>query len=66
MIRGMKPFSGTERLRRWSGSTWKRLQGDLTEAFQCLKGTYMKDGDRLFNWACCIRTKGNGFELKEI
>lgn len=65
MIRGMKPFSGAERLRSWSCSTWKRLQGDLIEAFQCLKGTYMMGAD-FFNWACCNRTKGNGFESKEI
>jgi len=43
----------------------RRLQGDLTAAFQYLKGTYGKDGDRLFSRACCDRTRGNGFKLKE-
>ena len=34
-------------------------------AFQCLKGDYKKDGDKLFSRACCDRTRGNGFKLKE-
>ena len=34
-------------------------------AFQSLKGAYKKDGDRLFSRACCDRTRGNGFKLKE-
>ncbi|KAK4831357.1 hypothetical protein QYF61_017488 [Mycteria americana] len=37
----------------------RRLQGDLTAAFQYLKGAYKKHGDRLF------KTWGNGFKLKE-
>ena len=43
----------------------RRLRGDLTAAFQCLKGTHKKDGDRLFSRACCNRTRGNGFKLRE-
>ena len=42
-----------------------RLRGDLIAAFQYSKGAYKKDGDRLFSKACCDRTKGNGFKLKE-
>jgi len=34
-------------------------------AFQYSKGAYKKDGDRLFSRACCGRTRGNGFKLKE-
>ena len=34
-------------------------------AFQCLKGSYRKEGDRLFSSICCDRTRGNGFRLKE-
>ena len=34
-------------------------------AFQYLRGTYEKDGDELFSRACCVRTSGNGFKLKE-
>ncbi|KAK4806702.1 hypothetical protein QYF61_027703, partial [Mycteria americana] len=35
----------------------RRLQGDLIEAFQYLKGAYEKDGDRLFSRACSDRTR---------
>jgi len=34
-------------------------------AFQYIKGAYEKDGYRLFHRACCNRTRGNGFKLKE-
>jgi len=34
-------------------------------AFQYLEGAYKKDGDKLLNRACCDRTRGNGFKLKE-
>jgi len=34
-------------------------------AFQLLKGAYKKAEDDLFSRACCDRTRGNGFELKE-
>ena len=43
----------------------RRLWGDLIVAFQYLKGDYRKDGDNLFSKACCDRTRGNGFKLKE-
>ena len=43
----------------------RRLWGDLAVAFQYLKGVYEKEGDRLFSWICCDRTRGNGFKLKE-
>ena len=43
----------------------RRLWGNLIAAFQYLKGAYKKDGDRLFNKACCDRTRGDGFKLKE-
>jgi len=43
----------------------RRLWGDLTAAFQYLEGAYEKDGGRLFSRACCDRTGGNGFKLKE-
>jgi len=42
----------------------RRLWGGLTAAFQCLKGAYEEDRDRLFSRACCNRTKGNGFKLR--
>ena len=43
----------------------RRLWGDLRAAFQYLKGTYKKEEDRLFSRACCDRTRGNRFQLKE-
>ena len=30
-----------------------------------LKGSYRKEGDRLFRRICGKRTRGNGFKLKE-
>ena len=42
-----------------------RLQGDLIEAFQYLKGAYKKDEDRLFSRTCSNKTMGNDFKLKE-
>ena len=38
----------------------RSLGGDVVEAFQCLKGSCKKEGDRLFSRVCCNRTRGNG------
>jgi len=35
------------------------------KAFHCLKRGCKKEGYRLFSRACCEKTKGNGFKLKE-
>jgi len=43
----------------------RRLWGDLRAAFQYLKGTYRKDGEKIFSRACCSRTRSNGFQLRE-
>jgi len=43
----------------------RRLQGDLTAAFQYLKGAYRKDGDNLFGKAYCDRTRSNSFKLRK-
>jgi len=43
----------------------RRLQGDRIAALQYLKGAYNKKGDKIFSRACCDRTTGNGFKLKE-
>jgi len=43
----------------------RRLQADLTAAFQYLKGAYKKDGENIFSRACCDRTRSNGFKLRE-
>jgi len=43
----------------------RRLWGDHRAAFQHLNGAYRKDGENLFSRACCDRTRGNGFKLRE-
>jgi len=35
------------------------------QPFSTIKGAYKKDGDKFFSRACCYRTRGNGFKLKE-
>ena len=42
----------------------ENLWGDVA-TLQYLKGAYKKDRDKLFTSACCSRTRGNGFKLKE-
>ena len=34
-------------------------------AFQCLKGSYRKEGDRFFIRVCGDCTRGNGFKINE-
>jgi len=65
MIRGLEHLCCEERQRE-SGlfSLGKRrLWGDLTAAFQYLKGAYKKDKDKLYIRACHDRTRDNGFKL---
>ena len=67
LIRGLEHLSYEERLRElgWFSLEKRRLRGDLTAAFQYLKAACKKDGDKLFNRACCDRTRGNGYILEE-
>lgn len=43
----------------------RRGQGDLTAAFQHLKGSHNKAAEGLLKWADIDRTRGDGFKLKE-
>ncbi|KAK4824279.1 hypothetical protein QYF61_012839 [Mycteria americana] len=63
MIRGLEYLSYEDRLRELGFSSLEK--GDLVAAFQYLKGTYKKAGERLFTRACSDRTRGNGFKVKE-
>ena len=42
-----------------------RLQGDLTAAFQYLKGVYKQEGEQLFKRVDRDRTSGNGLKLRQ-
>ena len=44
----------------------KRLRGDLIAAFQCLKGSYRKEGDRLFSRISCDRRTEMVSSLKRV
>jgi len=67
MIRGLEHLSCEERLRELVlfSLERRRLQGELIVALQHLKGAYRKDVDKLLSRACCKRTRGNVFKLKE-
>ncbi|GAB0203848.1 hypothetical protein GRJ2_002850400 [Grus japonensis] len=67
LIRGMEHLPYEDRLRELGlfSLDKRRLWGDLTAAFQYLKGAYKKAGEGLFTRAWSDRTKGNGFKLKE-
>jgi len=58
MIHGMEGLFYEDRLRElglYSRGN-RRLQDDLIAAFQYLKGSYSKEGDRLFSRVCSSRT----------
>ncbi|KFQ82617.1 hypothetical protein N335_13616, partial [Phaethon lepturus] len=67
MTRGMEHLSCEDRLRELGlfSLEKRRLWGDFVAVFQRLKGAFKKDGDKPFSRACCDRTRGNGFKLKE-
>ncbi len=43
----------------------RMLWGDLNAAFQYLRGSYRREGDRLFSRVCGDRRRGYGFKLRE-
>ena len=66
MIKGLEHLSHEDRLRELGlfSLEKRRLQGDLTAAFQYLKA-YKKAGKELFVRECSDRTRSNGFKLKD-
>ena len=67
MIQGMKCLSYEDRMKELElfSMEKRRVQGDLIVACQYLKGSYRKEGDRLFSIVCCDSTRENAFKLKQ-
>ncbi|KFP90454.1 hypothetical protein N311_01475, partial [Apaloderma vittatum] len=70
MIKGLGHLSYEDRLRELRlfsllSLEKTRLWGDLTAAFQYLKGPYKKAGEGLFTRACSDRMRGNGWKLEK-
>jgi len=67
MLRGLEHLSYEDRLRELSLFRLEKgkPQGDLTAAFQYLKGDYKLEGNQLFTQIDSHRTRGNGIKLKQ-
>ncbi|KAK4811622.1 hypothetical protein QYF61_017013 [Mycteria americana] len=62
-IRGLEHLCYEDRLR--VGVAQPGEEKAAGRPYSSLPGLRKKDGDRLFSRACCDRTRGNGFKLKE-
>ena len=67
IIQGMEHPHYEDRLRELGPFSLekRRLQGDLIAAFQYLKGSYIKEGNRLFTGVSCDGMQGKDFSLKQ-
>ena len=67
MIQGMKHLPYKDKLRELELFILekRRLQGDLSAAFQYLKRIYKKERNRLFSRVCDDMTRGNFLKVKE-
>ena len=63
MISGLEHLPYEDRLRQLGlfSLEKRRLQGDLTAAFQYLKGAYKQEGSQLFERIHTGRTRGKWF-----
>lgn len=67
MVRGLEHLCWKDRLIKLGLFSLKerRLQGHLIAAFQYIKESHKKDGERHFITACSGRTRENNFKVKE-
>ena len=67
MIRGLEHLPYEDRLGELGlfSLEKRRLQGDLVDTFQYLKGDYEQEGNQLFTRVDSDRTREKGFNLKE-
>ena len=67
MIMGLEhlPYQDSLRELGFFSLEKRRLQGDLTAAFQYLKGAYKLEGSHFFERVDNSRTRENGFKLRE-
>jgi len=64
-MRGLEHLLCEEKLRDWNCSAWRRLRGDLINAYKYLKGGYQEYGARFLPMVPSNMTWGNGQKSKQ-